>query len=248
MGQEDSYIKIIRLDETDSTNRWMAEYKGTEGRILTVALAENQTAGKGMGSNKWESEKGKNLTFSVLIRPNALKATKQFAITEATALSLLEALGTFGEGFSIKWPNDIYWNDRKISGTLSECSITGGIVVSCIIGIGININQEKFLSDAPNPASLRYITGMETDREWVLSHVLRQMASYKLLIDEGKLDDINRRYREKLYRKEGIFAYRDHTGEFRASMEGITEIGRLRLRTPDGNIREYGFKEVEYIL
>ena len=150
-------IKIIKVDETSSTNVLMREYSGEEGRLMTVGVAAFQSAGRGQGENKWESERGKNLTFSIKVYPVALPVMRQYVMLEAESLAIRDALAGYVDDITIKWPNDIYWRDKKISGTLSECTISGSHVGSCILGTGINLNQREFVSDAPNPVSLSQI-------------------------------------------------------------------------------------------
>ena len=119
--------------------------------------------GKGQVGNSWESEAGKNLMFSVLLHPDFVPANQQFLISQISALAVQQMLETFVKPISVKWPNDIYWNDKKICGMLIENDIAGTKLINSIIGIGININQKKFISNAPNPVSLTQITGKEYD-------------------------------------------------------------------------------------
>ena len=164
-------FRIIHIEETDSTNRWLKE----NGEGTMVVVADYQTAGKGCGTNSWESERGKNLTFSMLIHPTDIPASQQFRITEVVSVALCEVLERYlltvpelAEGLSIKWPNDIYRGDKKICGVLIENRLQGNVIVDSIIGIGLNVNQTEFVSDAPNPVSLRQLLGREIDREALL--------------------------------------------------------------------------------
>lgn len=241
-------IKQISLDETDSTNRFLREYQGDEGRRMTVAVAKYQTSGRGQGANSWESERGKNLTFSVKTHPKGVPANRQFVMLEAMALAIRDVLSTYADGITIKWPNDIYWRDRKISGTLSECSLNKGTVKDCIIGTGININQTVFTSDAPNPVSLLQITGMETNVGDVLDKLTRRFSRLLELINAGGYDGIHEAYLAALYRRNGSFRYRDKEGEFTGVIETVEPNGHLLLRKDNGGVGEYAFKEVEFIL
>lgn len=266
-------IKIIELDEVDSTNRFLCDYDGEEGELMTVAICHNQTAGRGNGSNSWESEGGKNLTFSVKIHPVGVSAMDQYVLLEAMALairttlaaevetvrswSMLEdydfmfgrsvASGTDCRGFTIKWPNDIYWDDRKISGTLSECEVNSHGVKSCIIGTGININQREFLSDAPNPISLSQIMRRSIPLRKVFNAVIESFEHYLAMVNEGKYDLLKREYMEVLYRRTGSYGYSDNDGEFYARIEDVTQNGHLLLRRDNGTLSEYEFKEVSFI-
>lgn len=255
-------IKIIQLDETDSTNRFLCEYTGEEGRFLTVATADYQTAGCGQGSNTWESERGKNLLFSMMFRTKSLPAARQFGIIESSALAVAHSLGHSTtqwvdreDGFSIKWPNDIYWHDRKIAGILSECEVRGGIISRCIVGIGINIGQTEFKSDAPNPVSLSQITGkpftekrLASEKKRVLEDVAEWFLSLLTAVKCGYTRHYHTPYLEGLYRREGVYEFEDADSRFRASIETVEPDGRLVLRRDDGCLSRYAFKEVSYII
>lgn len=265
-------IKIIELDEIDSTNRYLHDYNGEEGHKMTIVVCQTQTAGRGNGSNTWESEAGKNLTFSVKFHPNGVPANRQYVLLEAMALavrnvlskevesirswSMLEdydfmfgrsvASGIDCRGFTIKWPNDIYWDDRKISGTLSECEINSQGVKSCIIGTGININQREFLSDAPNPISLSQIMRRNISIKRILSSVTEYFLGYLDMVNNGEYDAIHDEYMNVLYRRIGSYGYEDANGEFYARIEDVRHDGYLLLRRDDGTLSEYEFKEVKF--
>lgn len=241
-------VKIIALGETDSTNRFMREYTGGEGRLMTVVTAEHQTAGRGQGRNTWESEAGKNLLFSVLTRPSGLAARRQFVMLEAGALAVRDALAAVIGETTVKWPNDVYWRDMKISGTLSECTISGGLVGRCILGTGINVNQRRFVSDAPNPVSLAMITGRDADRPGLLRQFIARFSHYLGMVNDGQYDAIHGLYAEALYRRTGRHAWRDAGGCFTAAVERVKPDGRLVLRRDDGRLSTYMFKEVEHVI
>lgn len=246
---------VLRLGEVESTNLWLREVD-MDNCFLVVATAEYQTGGRGQGGTAWESERGKNLTFSILTSP-MIKAAEQWSIQEAVACALLYTLRKQVEEeqrpfFTIKWPNDIYWKDRKISGTLAECMVRDGLISRCIVGIGINVNQRVFISDAPNPISLWEIKGEETDLNTFLDELIGSLEGTLKrafhTIDAKPTDDtFSKYYRENLYHKDGFYRYRDKRGEFKAEIEDITPQGRLMLRLMDGQRREYGLKEVEFL-
>lgn len=240
-------IKIIRLDETTSTNLYLRDYTEDEGRLMTVVTAEHQTAGRGQGRNSWESAPGENLLFSVKVRPRGLQARRQFVMLEAGALAVRDALSQYAGDITVKWPNDVYWRDMKISGTLSECTVSGGLVGECILGTGINVNQREFVSGAPNPVSLCQITGRKVSRAEVLDKFITRFAGYLSLINAGRYDGIHALYCASLYRRTGLHAWRDAAGGFTASIERVEPDGRLVLRKADGEVNEYLFKEVEYV-
>ena len=174
MNDKNETPKIIRLAETDSTNNYLRE-QCAKARLPegSLVIADFQTAGKGQVGNSWESEAGKNLMFSILLYPDSLPANRQFLISQIASLSVKETLEGYTDSVKVKWPNDIYWKDRKICGMLIENDLSGQHLYCSVIGIGLNINQEIFRSDAPNPVSLTQITGKVYDREEVLARFLR---------------------------------------------------------------------------
>lgn len=240
--------KILGLDETDSTNLFLHSYRMEDGDEMVVATAEYQNAGRGQGSNTWESEKGANLLFSVKIRPVAIPVDKQFLLSMVMALAVKGALDRYADGFTLKWPNDIYWNDYKISGTLIETSLSGRCVNSCIFGIGIDVNQKVFHGDAPNPISLSAIVGRDVDRKKLLDEILSAFENrYNQLLEDGS-DVILRDYHDALYRKSGCHKYSDGKQTFMAYIDSVGTDGRLVLRDTEGTLRRYAFKEVAFVL
>ena len=236
-------FKIIHIAETDSTNRWLREKTPPLPAGECVVIAEYQTAGKGCGSNSWESERGKNLTFSMLIHPEALPANAQFRITEVVSVALCETLELYiNKKVEIKWPNDIYVGDRKICGILIENRLQGSTIKDAIIGIGLNVNQRVFLSDAPNPVSLYQLTGQETNRDTLLNRFLEAFER----VSQSNTTCID--YRERLFRKGKEGLYEDETGRFTARLTDVLSDGRLQLVDSEGQTRIYAFKEVQFII
>ncbi len=216
--------RLVKLQTVDSTSNCLNSLcVEADDRVadFTTVTAEFQQAGKGQRGNSWESESGQNLLFSFVLYPAFVTAGRQFIISQMDAVALKETLEKYTTGITIKWPNDIYWHDRKISGMLIEVFLQGDCLGRCISGIGVNINQTVFRSDAPNPVSLRQITGHETDRQ---------------------------EYDEALYRRHGMHRYRDKDGEFMAEIVGVQPDGRFILRDDMGGERTYLFKEVQYII
>ena len=241
-------VHIISIEITDSTNRFLHDYPQEKDVLMTVAVADYQTAGRGQGTNCWESEAGKNLTFSIKVFPRGLRASRQFVMLEAEALAVAEALSAYTDGITIKWPNDIYWHDRKISGTLSECTVSGSGVGYCILGTGINVNQQVFVGDAPNPVSLSQIVGHEVDRNTLLETILHRFQGYLQTVNRGDYDKIDALYFARLYRKTGQHAYQDAGGRFLAEVHAVEPDGHFVLRREDGMLSRYAFKEVKFVI
>ena len=255
--------KIIHIDETDSTNRWLQNspalfdnnaalfdnnpalfhHKGGLLENGVVVVADYQTAGRGCGSNRWESERGKNLLFSMLVHPTDIVANEQFRITEAASVAICQTLQSYiTEKAEIKWPNDIYVGDKKICGMLIENRLQGSTIKDSIIGIGLNVNQTTFKSDAPNPVSIRQLTGKETDLEELLQAFLRAFdVTY-----HSKTTCFT--YKSMLYRRGKYAIYEDKTSCFTATLTDVLPDGRLLLVDKDGQERVYAFKEVSFII
>ena len=245
-------ITIEHLAETSSTNDYLTELcKQDQAQEFYTVIADSQTDGRGQRGNSWESEYGKNLTFSTVLYPTELKAKQQFCLSMIVAVSVVNALSNYTKGFSIKWPNDIYWENKKIAGILIENELEGEYISRSIIGIGINVNQETFHSSAPNPVSFVQITGMNIDRQELFNKVLHNlMAGYIFLEKEYKqaISNIQELYHQNLHRKEGFHPYRDKQGEFMAQLHKVEPSGHLVLKDEQGALRRYAFKEVEFVL
>ena len=227
-------VSILKEKETDSTNNRLAQLCDRENiKEFTTLLVDKQTAGKGQRGNSWESAPGMNLTFSTVLYPSALKAREQFTLSMLIALSVYDTLSTYAEGFSIKWPNDIYWKDKKICGILIENELEGAYLLRC------------------NPVSLKQILGRETDKQEVLESILKRLFSYYIPLISQKpniKETIHSDYLNAQYRHKGMYPYRDENGEFKASLETIEPDGHLLLRDENGMLRKYAFKEVQYII
>ena len=236
---------IRYIDETDSTNRWLREHGGMEDMVV---VADYQTAGRGCGTNTWESERGQNLLFSILLHPKSIPASRQFHISMAISLAICEALGQQIGDLSIKWPNDIYWRNAKIAGILIENTLKGTVIKDCIIGIGLNVNQRVFHSNAPNPVSLWQILGREVDRQRLLHELLDSLQQHLSRLYQGERTAFREAYHQALYRREGEHPYSDAAGAFSARIDHVADDGRLILIDSQGRERSYAFGEVKMIV
>lgn len=245
-------IPIEKIQETSSTNDYLAHLcSQNKAQEFYTVFANCQTAGKGQRGNTWESEENKNLLFSMVLYPTALEAKHQFYLSMLTAVSIVHALNKYTHGFSIKWPNDIYWNDRKIGGILIENELQGKYISQSIIGMGLNINQDSFGENIPNPISLKQIIGVDIDREEVFMNIIHNIvSSYRLLEEnfEKMASSLRILYLRKLYRRNGYYPYQDAQGIFKAQFEHIDSYGHLYLQDEEGKVRRYAFKEVEFLL
>ena len=241
-------IKRIDLEETISTNAYAKTLSEDESHELTLVPAEFQTAGRGAGTNTWESERGKNLLFSLVVYPQRLQANQMFALSEVTALAIRNALSSYAPGFLIKWPNDVYYKDKKIVGMLIENDLRGKRIYRSVIGVGVDINQTRFLSDAPNPVSLAQILGKEVNREQVLESILHQFEHYFSMMECEQYSELHNCYMQHLYRRNALHTYADATGTFQARITDVESTGHLVLKCQDEEQRRYDFKEVQFII
>lgn len=217
-------------------------------KVLLVT-ADEQTAGRGQRGTQWESETARNLTFSFAFRPERLRANAQFLLSEITSLAVARTLGTFTDDITIKWPNDVYYRNRKIGGMLLEHTLCGTEIAATLVGIGININQTTFFSDAPNPVSLRQILGQNISRTEVLTAFVLHFEKLYEQWRKGQTAAIEKAYHAALYRRKGFYAYRDTTTDelFSAEIVTIAPNGLITLRTTEGAIRTFAFKEIRFM-
>lgn len=241
-------FELIELEAVDSTNNFLRNYRPLQPREITVATAEYQQCGRGQAENRWESEQGKNLLFSIRLHPHGIEPSEQFLLSQAISVAVKRALEDFASPIRIKWPNDVYYGDKKLGGILIENDLMGHRILNSIIGVGLNINQKVFREGAPNPVSLKNIVGHEVERRFVLERVVGHFVRLLGQLDTTGKDELRRAYAESLYRHEGIHDYRDAEGDFRARMEGVEPDGHLLLRDEQGNLRRYAFKEVTFVI
>jgi BirA family biotin operon repressor/biotin-[acetyl-CoA-carboxylase] ligase len=240
-------MEIIEIEHTPSTNLYL-KIRSKE-QILpeaTIIVTGNQTDGRGQRGNTWEAEPGKNITCSMLLYPDFLPLKQNFLLSEVIALGIKETLDEYSPSVTIKWPNDIYCNGKKICGILIENELMENRFSKSIVGIGLNVNQEIFSSKAPNPISLKQIRGKETE----LKPLLEKMACNILLRYEqlraDKTETIIQAYHNSLYRRSGFHTYQDANGTFQARTERVADDGTLFLITRSGEKRHYMFKEVVF--
>jgi BirA family biotin operon repressor/biotin-[acetyl-CoA-carboxylase] ligase len=239
-------MNIIKIDTCLSTNSFLKELATRQTlEEETILVAKEQTAGRGQVGTQWEAEAGKNLTFSMLFYPHFLSVKNSFLLSEMIALGIKEVLDTYCSQVSIKWPNDIYFRDQKLAGILIENEIMGQILSQSVTGTGININQEIFRSSAPNPVSLKQITGKNTDLDDLLEKLSKAIGKRYEQLRKGESESIIRDYHASLYRKDGFYPYRDKDHTFLARIESVGNDGLLHLRSDKGEMRTYAFKAVK---
>jgi BirA family biotin operon repressor/biotin-[acetyl-CoA-carboxylase] ligase len=241
--------KIIFIENLPSTNTYAASLIKTETIPEgTIIRADFQSAGRGQMGNQWESEAGKNLLISLVLYPTGIEASDQFLISMAVSLGISDFLGREIPGCKIKWPNDIYVNNDKIAGILIENSLMENAILNSVAGIGLNINQCKFITNAPNPVSMSLLTGREYDLDDSLIGLASALDHRYLQLMSGKHSEIRRSYISKLYRLNEWNDFHDSAGTFIGRIITVTDDGMLQIERNDRNIREYSFREVDFIL
>lgn len=247
-------MKLLKIKEVTSTNTWLQEHADDMPAPFAVS-AYSQIAGRGQRGNHWEAEAGKNVTLSVLFRPKTIKASDQFVISQAVAVAITETLRHYlpmlSKEITIKWPNDIYVGDSKICGVLIENAINGQEVTRSIIGIGLNVNQRVFLSDAPNPVSMRQLAGHDFDVDEVAKYLVDTIEKYSQAYSSPhRYGRLRGRFFSLLWRRTGYYPYEDAaTGQrFDARITTISPMGIITLAERDGTTHSYAFKEVKAIL
>lgn len=242
-------LKYIHLEQIDSTNAYLQRQQSEHDIRNWVVSADEQTAGKGMGSNGWESEVGKNLTFSLALDMGFLPAERQFLLSEAVPLGIIEVLNPLlpSEKLSIKWPNDIYFENRKLAGILINSTIKANMMDISIIGIGLNVNQMKFQDWPTHPISLKMVTGKEYD----LKPLLEQIAE-RILIKVQQLQStptsIEKDYLKRLFRYRTWADYEVEGKVLRLFMTGIDSFGRLQLLDTENKPYCFDIKEIRFII
>lgn len=250
------------IKQTNSTSTLLREQYSDALPNLYTIRTDYQSAGRGQAGNSWESEDGKNLLFSSLLRCDVW-ASEQFYLTMLVSVAMVDMLAQYlpQEGLCIKWPNDIYYGDKKLSGILVENTLMGGRVAYSVVGIGLNVNQREFRSKAPNPVSMQQITGKEYDVQVLLEDYLK-VLEHRMNVPTQMLKET---YLGHLYRRIGWFPYMERevdvtptnivsAGEptekpvFLAEVEDVTAMGELVLRTESGEKKTYHFKQIRFVI
>ena len=264
-------LQYHHFDQIDSTNAYLQRQQSECDIRNWVVSADEQIAGKGMGNNGWESEVGKNLTFSLALDVGFLPAERQFLLSEAVPLGIIEVLdgllsdsfegmsfqaevvrmesmpSTPAEKLSIKWPNDIFYENRKLAGILINSTIKANMMDVSIIGIGLNVNQMHFQNWPTHPISMKMITGKDYDLQPLLEQIVEHII---IKVEQLKSDPtvIEQNYLKRLFRYRIWADYEVGGKTLRLFMTGIDTFGRLMLVDEAENSYCFDIKEIKYIL
>jgi BirA family biotin operon repressor/biotin-[acetyl-CoA-carboxylase] ligase len=238
--------RIVKLDETASTNVFLQEMLlNTTCFEGLVVLTKNQIQGKGQRGNTWESENGKNLTFSVLLKPNVL-IEEQFVLSQVVSLGIYDFLAKMGfERVAIKWPNDIYVDGKKIAGILIENTLSANKIANCIVGIGLNVNQIQF-SPSINATSLAILTDKEFDLEQLLSDLLKHIEYRYLQLKAGKNTQLKQDYLNVLLGYLKPLHYLVNNERVTGIIRGVSASGKLQVEI-NAQVKEFDLKEISLI-
>jgi len=242
---------LIKLSAVDSTNNYLKNIASNSEPLPegTVIMAEHQFAGRGQQGNVWLAEAGKSLTFSLLLRPTFISAEKQFELNMLVSVALSNVLLKYlPDELSIKWPNDIYVGNKKIGGILIENIIAGSAIKQSIIGIGLNVNQTVFDNELKErPTSISQILQQDVNLMVLLSEICTQIEQLYLKLKLGKSAHLKELYVSKLYRLNKLAKYSREGNVFEGVIQGINETGMLRIKPLNGEVAEFGFKEIAFI-
>lgn len=239
---------VIKIEKADSSNNVainLAKNNDTiEGTIVWVL---NQTNGKGQGSKKWHSNTNENLTFSIIFKPSFLPIEHQFLISKMAAVAVCKVISCFCTNTFIKWPNDIYINNKKIGGILIENSIQGHNMYISVIGIGINVNQKTFPANIPNPTSLFIENNQKYELQNLLSLVQQSIIEEYEKLKSGHYQAIESYYDRMLYKKNQTTRILHNKKEINACVMYVDSAGFLHLLIENKEVL-FSVGEIEFII
>lgn len=244
-------MQLIKLDATDSTNAYLRRLLSSSiPDNYTVVSAKRQTSGRGQMGTHWESETGKNLTFSLLRRDFDIPANEGFTLNICVSLAVYNVLNRIQiPDLSIKWPNDILSGTSKICGILIENQIQGTKISTSIIGIGLNVNQTNFenLQDA---SSIRLLLGKAFDLDMLLVQIVDEMKKVFLDLDKDEMADAHlwNTYESVLFKKGSRMPFENTNGErFVGSIQGVSKDGKLLIALENTVLKPFNLKEVKLL-
>lgn len=237
---------LIKLNEVDSTNTYLNNLVNHEKLPDgSVVIAEHQYAGKGQRGNVWLVDKHKNLTFSILYYPNSIHVNKQFLLTQAISLGVYDYLITKCKNAKIKWPNDLYIDNKKIGGLLIENAIKGEAIVQVVIGVGLNINQDLFDIPSKKVTSLKLENESQYDLETEFTQLITAIERRYLQWNKGQYNTLNELYLKALYLYQSWHIYQLPDGTyFDGKITGINETGELLIEDLNAQVLKFSNKQI----
>lgn len=239
-------MNLIKLDATDSTNLFLKELSTVQQLPdFTVVSSHQQSKGRGQMGSSWQSEPGKNLTFSILKFFEGLQPSEQFKITLAVSLAIFDVLYQVNiPEIKVKWPNDIMSGNKKICGILIENIIKGATIEKTIVGIGLNVNQTYF-EGLDQASSMKIQTGTTFDMEKLFTMLVDRL---KIGLTNIEGYDLHDTYEERLFRRNVPTTFIDATqNSFIGSIQGVESTGRLKVKMDNGKLKKFNFKEIKMV-
>lgn len=241
---------FIKLKEVDSTNNYLKKMASNSEPLPegTVIMADNQFAGRGQQESIWQTEPGKNISTSIYLKPSFLPLNKHFYLNIAISLAVAEALSFFlPDAVKVKWPNDIYYNGKKLGGILIENTLTGSLIKTAVVGIGLNINQPNFSLDLSMKAiSVFQILHKEVNLEALMEKIFVYMEKYYLNLKSKNYDFLQNEYLKRLLNYNIKAGYSQNGRVFEGYIKGVEDNGLLIMEV-EGTRKTFNFKEIEYI-
>lgn len=244
-------FNIINIPEIESTNIYAKQLidsgDASEGDVVST---QYQKQGRGQGDNFWESEPGSNLLVSIIFQPKMIQASQQFVLTQLVSIAIVDLIKEYviNEEIKVKWPNDIWINGKKVAGILFQNFVKGSEIEFSIAGIGINVNQKRYYSEAPNPISIIHFTDKSISLNVLLNKLLDNIGTnywnYKL---NQNCQRLKSEYIHNLFRYNEWATYSDGKNFFQGKIIEVDGFGRLTVKLKNGNDKKFGFKEIEFI-
>ena len=241
-------MKLIKLDAIDSTNDFLkALASQDELDNFTVVTAENQTKGKGQMGSKWQSESGKNLIMSALVKDFLYDNEQVFNLSIIVSLAVIETLKSFDiPDLSIKWPNDIMSYNKKIGGILIENTLKSDGRIVSVVGLGLNVNQTNF-TELPHASSLSVITKSTFDKD-IFPALIIEKIQEKITLWENNSTDFWKQYFNTLFKKGIPMPFKNLAGQnFMGIIQGVSSIGKIQILLEDDSVSEFDIKEIQML-
>jgi BirA family transcriptional regulator, biotin operon repressor / biotin---[acetyl-CoA-carboxylase] ligase len=243
-------MNLFKLDAINSTNSYLKELsKVVSTSNWTVVTAEYQTIGRGQMETKWESDRGKNLMCSILIKFKNVKIENQFYLNCAVSLGIFNALKSYNlPKLRIKWPNDIMSVNKKLGGILIENSLLNSNIYQTVVGIGINVNQVRFPLHLVKAVSMKQILKKDFDRDMILNQIVDSVKEQIDLLEMKKFEILHQNYEKVLFKINTPYMFENvDKQKFLGKILGITRSGKLIVEKENKSIQEYTFKEIKFL-
>lgn len=239
---------LLEYETLESTNTFtqdlVSKSNPSEG---TVVFTHYQTAGKGQYGRKWESNEGQNITLSIVLTPSFLQIRDQFYLNIITSLAVANTIEHYiKDQTKIKWPNDVYVGDKKICGILIQNNLSGNKIVNSIIGIGINVNQDRFHPDLPNPMSIKLLTGCDQNLVEIRETLFGELEKVYMQLKAEKQDEIMQEYQERLYRLGVPTNFQIEDRKVEGIIKSINPSGQLVIDI-NGQLESFSKTEIQYL-